>query len=52
MMRVDQTRQNDVARGINDLGAFGGDVRLDRTLASIVTMVPPLKRMRAVSDMV
>jgi hypothetical protein len=29
MVRVDQARQNDVARGVNDLGAIGPDVRLD-----------------------
>jgi hypothetical protein len=29
MVRVDQTRQSDLAGGINDLGAIGSDVRLD-----------------------
>jgi hypothetical protein len=68
MVRVDQTRQNDVAGGINDLGAIGSDVRLDGhdaiastrtspvtrlgTSASIVTMVPLLNRVRTVSDIV
>jgi hypothetical protein len=29
MVRVDQTRQNDVARGIYNLGTTSSDVRLD-----------------------